>query len=285
MSDESTKPPSRVGTSEAKQGITRVVTDQGNKAQRLLRVDQIYSRKDRQVHFVKTAKTRSKPDRFGKTALVVRRIISSKGAAVDTEVDIKSSHLEDILKKFFAGVPGTKLSKVPPIASRELLFWAGEELIRVKEEEKSKDEPNRIKINDIGTALRFIEEDFGSDLSSLKSLLANNEITYDLLWTIFAPNELLVCFNHGLMNQTQAMKLLQSGYGVRANQTRYFFAEGQIITHDGEDFGMAELIVEIDEFQGAKVLTTLSTFPLKFWPEGKTAHVSKICVLCLSTRS
>lgn len=114
MSDESFKSPSRVGTSEPKLGISRAVTDQGNKAQRLLRVDQIYSRKDRQVHFVKTAKARSKPDRFGKTALVVRRKISIRGIVSETEVDIKSSHLEKILKKFYAGVPEVTNPQKPP---------------------------------------------------------------------------------------------------------------------------------------------------------------------------
>ncbi|PQE08423.1 AAA family ATPase protein [Rutstroemia sp. NJR-2017a BBW] len=63
-------------SAEPATGIRRVQTDLGNQAQRLLRVDQI---KDRQVHFVKTAKATVKPDRFGKTALVVRRIISKQG--------------------------------------------------------------------------------------------------------------------------------------------------------------------------------------------------------------
>ena len=93
------------------------MTDQGNKAQRLLRVDQIYSRKDRQVHFVKTAKATVKPDRLGKTALVVRRIISMKGMLAETEVDIKSSLLRDLFLEIFAGVDGLKLNKTPPVVS------------------------------------------------------------------------------------------------------------------------------------------------------------------------
>lgn len=97
--------------------VRRVMTDQGNKAQRLLRVDQIYSRKDRQVHFVKTAKATAKPDRFGKTALVVRRIISKQGMLAGTEVDIKSNILRDLLLEIFAGVDGLELNKTPPVVS------------------------------------------------------------------------------------------------------------------------------------------------------------------------
>jgi hypothetical protein len=83
----------------------------------VLRENDRYSRKDRQVHFVKTAKTNPRPDRFGKTALVVRRIISSKGMVAETEIDIKSPHLDILLKEIFEGVPDLKLNESPPIVS------------------------------------------------------------------------------------------------------------------------------------------------------------------------
>ena len=94
------------------------MTNQDNQAQRLLRVDQIYSRKDRQVHFVKTAKATVKPDRFGKTALVVRRIISKQGMLAKTEVDIKSNLLKDLFLDIFTGVDGLELNKTPPVVGR-----------------------------------------------------------------------------------------------------------------------------------------------------------------------
>ena len=95
--------------------LRRVMTDHGNKAQRLLRVDQIYSRKDRQVHFVKTAKAAPKPDRYGKTALVVRRIISKQGMLAQIEIDIKSKLLGDLFSEIFADVEDLDLNKTPPV--------------------------------------------------------------------------------------------------------------------------------------------------------------------------
>ena len=100
--------------------VRRVTTDQKNKFQRLLRVDQIYSRKDRQIHFVKTAKATVKPDRFGKTALVVRRIISKQGMHIGTEIDIRSPPLQDLFREVFAGVDGLELNKTPPVVGRLL---------------------------------------------------------------------------------------------------------------------------------------------------------------------
>lgn len=69
------------------------------------------------MHFVKTAKLTPKPDRFGKTALVVRRIISAKGMVAGTEIDIKSPHLDRLFKEIFKGVPDLKLNESPPIVS------------------------------------------------------------------------------------------------------------------------------------------------------------------------
>lgn len=67
---------------------------------------------------MKTAKTKPNPDRMGKTALVVRRIISNKGLVAYTEVDIKSGPLSTLLQEIFEGVEGLTLNKTPPMVAR-----------------------------------------------------------------------------------------------------------------------------------------------------------------------
>jgi predicted transglutaminase-like protease len=73
-----------------------------------------FNRKDRQWHFVKTAKIKTKQDKFKKYTLVVRRVISSKGHVAEIEVDIKSQKLTELLLKIFEGVEGLKLTSSPP---------------------------------------------------------------------------------------------------------------------------------------------------------------------------
>jgi hypothetical protein len=148
--------------------------------------------------------------------------------------------------------------------SPELLFYAREQLFSRKEEEKKKDEPNQNLINDIGTALRFIQEDFGGLLQNLDSLLEKDEITFDLLWTIFPPKTLVIATNHELTHQPQALNLTSGSYGKQENGARYYQVSGNIITHDGEDFGYGSLDIIIDQFEGAKSLTALSVFPFKY---------------------
>jgi hypothetical protein len=139
--------------------------------------------------------------------------------------------------------------------------------LEVKEQEKLKAQPDQSLINDIGTVLRFVEEDFGGATSSLQSLLAAGEITYDLLWAIFPPSELVVAMEHGLLRQPQAMSVLTTDYVVPQTKPKYFTASGMVITHDGEDFGKAYFELMIPIFEGARKLSTLSFLPMRFHPE------------------
>lgn len=93
-------------------------TAKGDKAERLLRVDQVYSKKLKQIRFMKTAKAAVKLDRSGKKTLVVRRIINEQGMLERSEVDIKSSILKDLFLEIFGGVRSLELSRTPPMVGR-----------------------------------------------------------------------------------------------------------------------------------------------------------------------
>ena len=149
-------------------------------------------------------------------------------------------------------------------ADPKLFFHARPHLIRRKTEEKEKLKPDQALIDDIGTALRFVEEDYAGDTASLSSLLANEQITWDLLWTICPPNAIILAPKHGPLHQIQSLKLADSGYVNRPNGTQFFHIRGAIITHDGTNFGWGHLDLEIDKFDGAKQITSLAAFPLQY---------------------
>lgn len=149
-------------------------------------------------------------------------------------------------------------------ADPQLLFHARPHLIRRKAEEKEKLKPDQALIDDVGTALRFVEEDYAGDIASVSSLLANEQITWDLLWTICPPNAIILAPKHGPLYQIQSLKLASSSYKKRPNNTQYFHIYGAIITHDGTDFGWGHLHLEIDKFDGAKQITSLAAFPLQY---------------------
>lgn len=152
-------------------------------------------------------------------------------------------------------------------ADPKLLFHARPHLIRRKAEEKEKLHPDQALIDDIGTALRFVEEDYAGEIASLSSLLANKQITWDLLWAICPPDAIILAPKHGPLHQIQSLKLANSSYEERPNRTQYFSISGAIITHDGTNFGWGHLDLEIDKFDGAKQITSLAAFPLQYLNE------------------
>ena len=69
------------------------------------------------------------------------------------------------------------------------------------------------------------------------------------------------------MHQMQAFYITSSSYQERLNGTKYFGINGRIITHDGTDFGWGTIVIEIDQFEGARPLTSLDAFPLEYMTE------------------
>jgi hypothetical protein len=139
--------------------------------------------------------------------------------------------------------------------------------LEIKEEEKQKAQPEQSLVNDIGTVLRFVEEDFGGTINNLQSLLSKGEITFDLLWAIFPPREPIFATDHGTLRQTQALNIISAEYGTHKNGDQFYLANGNIITHDGDGFGRGTFSTTIEAFEGSRKLTTLAFFPSKFHPE------------------
>ena len=134
-------------------------------------------------------------------------------------------------------------------------------------------ESDQAFIDDIGTALRFVEEDYAGETANLNSLLANDQITWDLLWTVCPPNAIIIAPKHGPLHKIQGLKLASSSYEKRVDGTLYFYIHGAIITHDGTDFGWGHLDLEIDKLDGAKQITSLAAFPLRHLREREAVRM------------
>lgn len=150
----------------------------------------------------------------------------------------------------------------------EQIFWAVPGLQRKEEEENLKSSPDQQLIDDIGTALRFVEEDFQDRKKSLESMLEQKELSWDLLWMIFPPREVVLAPQHKILNLEQAFTVSQSGYSCR-NGTPFFYAEGSVLHTDGQDFGHATVQVVIDAYAGARKIHSLDFYPLSHHSDAK----------------
>lgn len=194
--------------------------------------------------------------------LKVRRIICDKGYPTDTEIDIKSEILKNALSDIFEGVEGLKLNEFPPVASPNLLFYARAGLEDRIAKERSRTNPNKALIEELLLACQYVSEDFGSRIETLASLMAHEEITFDLLWTLFPPRTTIYTKDN-LLREEQLLTLQTSDYASRENGSRYLSLNLRMLSHDGEKFGWVDKAMEIDQFEGARKISQLKCIPLQ----------------------
>ncbi|KAG5663416.1 hypothetical protein KAF25_001352 [Fusarium avenaceum] len=232
------------------------------------RVDQVYSRKDRQIHLFKTSKRDRKRRDLQKHTLVVRRIISAKGLPTDLKIDICSPKLAVALKQILQGVEGLDIAsgvKSPEI-SPNALFWAWDGLSSCHERELEKPEPDSQLVEDLSVALEYLETDHGSIKKELEGLLADNLINYDLLEKLFKPNDTLYS-QHNLLKEIQAFRLVSSRYHEDEEHGKHYEVNARFISHDGERLGWARKTFCLLIFEGNTKITDLDIFPSIQHPE------------------
>jgi Domain of unknown function (DUF7025) len=131
------------------------------------------------------------------------------------------------------------------------------------EVEQSKDSEDVALIADLKVALQYIEDDHGNDIADFKKLTGHEEITFLLLWALFAPNTLVYHYHH-MTEQAQILIARSVSYRKRIDQSVYAKIDCDVITNDGTSFGLARDSLEIDKFAGARRIQHLTVYPLKY---------------------
>ncbi|MCJ1474450.1 hypothetical protein MMC13_003108 [Lambiella insularis] len=100
-------------------------------------------------------------------------------------------------------------------------------------------------------------------IEAMKDLTHNKVMSFDDLWTIFAPGAEIYTKLNG---QDRLMALTDNRYG--ANMSGEFFTlECQYIDCDGSKFGYVSTSVEINKFEGVKKLVDLDAYPCQYYPD------------------
>ena len=100
------------------------------------------------------------------------------------------------------------------------------------------------------------------------SLLAGGEITYDVLWALFKPNDKV--YGTCLGTRKPRCIIFDSGEEKKLDDgTEYFYIKGRYLDFDGKNFGHALIALGIFKFRGTKRVDKLEAFPLKHHPNEK----------------
>lgn len=135
------------------------------------------------------------------------------------------------------------------------------ERLAVEQKQEERDEP---LICDIQAGIYYVEEYLGNTMKDVKQMVSQREISFDTVWALFFPNS-LVYSHHTGTDQDTVLIVRRSGYDTRQNdRTRYLKVVCDIIHDDGQEFGFARRILEIDEYHGTRPIARLPVYPLQY---------------------
>ncbi|KAF4854571.1 Nuclear valosin-containing protein-like [Colletotrichum siamense] len=192
-------------------------------------------------------------------------LMDETGFHTKTEVDIKSSRLTQVMREINSDVEDISLKSNPPVVPLELFYHNRAALQEHLDKARSSDPRDEELVADLAETVKFAEEDHATNIANLEPLLAAGEITWELLWAIFAPN-VLVFRHHRLIEQDQVLKLRAIKQMKRRDKSRFWSLDCRIVADDGVKFGLASepFSMLIEEFTGARKITDLRIFPLAY---------------------
>ncbi|KAI7463032.1 hypothetical protein KC357_g8331 [Hortaea werneckii] len=236
------------------------------------RVDQLW---DSTIHNYKLKESAEDDEtEFAEYAFLVRRCFNWENKYTDTVVDIKSKQLRAVLAEVMKECKSVSLEAEEPTIDPNLLFLYLEELrtfyrktlkscIAAEKKRKAikKLEQQRALCK---TLVGYIDEDYAETKKTLYPLLAAGNITFDLMWALFKPNEIAVTSCYGTWDEPRCFKVEYATKCQSMQRGEWYCVEGKYLEYDGKGFGYGDFEVDVDGFKGPRKISSLATYPLKY---------------------
>ncbi|KAF7936395.1 uncharacterized protein EAE98_002614 [Botrytis deweyae] len=204
-------------------------------------------------------------------AFILRKIIADpdQNEGNYSQVEMISDGLWNLLKQIlnhwldhiFDGSPVLLYSPYEPL----VLYWDDLNNAAEKEVEDAVEKQARAD-------LKLLLETIGSGsgdakldkyLKSRKSNMDQRTVTYETLWTIFAPGTLV--YGRFFQGEDQVFLVYESEWLWSLNpRPRYWELTVWSYDWNGRIFKRSPAIIKIEAFEGQKAISSLSVFPLKF---------------------
>lgn len=207
----------------------------------------------------------------------VRRTFDCEGKYRATFVDIRSKLLRECLQDVIGNVRGASLVDETPKLDPNLLFLyledfrvhvkhlrkmtpaGGDKKERKKMEARLRDKRKQLKV-----LIRYLDEDYAKIKDSLYPMLDSGVITFDLLWALWKPNTLVYGTTYGSVEDPRVFKVDMAYHQSSIMRGNFYIIEGKYLEFDGKKFGYGTSAEDISEFQGARKITSLPCYPLKY---------------------
>ncbi|KAJ9200595.1 hypothetical protein DTO164E3_1353 [Paecilomyces variotii] len=236
------------------------------------RVDQLW---DNTIHNYKLTETMDDPDtsEWDQYIFTVRRSFDWDNKYVETVVDIKSKPLREALSKIMNGVKGVSLVQETAAVDPNMLFLYLEEtrqymkdLRAIAKSRKKKKERKQAqtKADHLKVLVKYMDKDYAETKKTLYPLLDANMITFDLLWALYKPNSIAYTSTYGDVDEPRAFKIEYASKESSFMRGQWYSVEGRYLEYDGKSFGMGTMSADVGAFKGARKITSLACYPLKY---------------------
>ncbi|PWY96267.1 AAA family ATPase [Aspergillus sclerotioniger CBS 115572] len=274
------------GLTESQKGSSQKTKGRKKAASKIAfkRVDQLW---DNTIHNFKLTETVDDPDanEWDQYLFTVRRKFDWDNKYLETVVDLKSKYLRDALAKVMDGVKGVSLVQETAVVDPNMLFLYLEEtrqymkdLAQLAKAEKKRKARKvaELKASHLKVLIKYLDTDYAETKKTLYPLLDANMITFDLLWAIFKPNTVAYSSTYGNQDEPRAFKIEYATKESSFMKGQWYSIEGRYLEYDGKAFGMGTMAAEVESFKGARKITSLSCYPLKYHREAESVKAKLI---------
>ncbi|KAL2056976.1 hypothetical protein ABVK25_002715 [Lepraria finkii] len=226
-------------------------------------VNQIWDRKNYGLKLVESLdKEFNREDNYEEYIFIERRKYDEANMHYKTFVDIKSEALRDVLREVLEGINTVSLRGDKPEIRVEVLFHY---LTELESRRDKGDQETDQATKHLDLLVCYLQKHFASTIQTLPQLIEHNEITFDLLWALFPPNSLV--YTTCIYSEQPKCLVFDFGDVQVIKQQTYWVLQGRYLDYDGKKFGEVSRALLIPEYRGAKIITSLETFPLACHPE------------------
>jgi hypothetical protein len=95
-------------------------------------------------------------------------------------------------------------------------------------------------------------------------MLENGLITFDLLWALWKPNTLAFTTTYGSHDEPRVFKVETAEKHHSIMQGDFYYIGGKYFEYDGKQFGYGSISEDLGDFRGARKITSLACYPLKY---------------------
>lgn len=235
------------------------------------RVDQLW---DTNTHNYKLKESaEDEESEFAEFGFLVRRTFDWENKYQETLVDIKHKQLRAVLQEVMKGCKSVSLEAEEPSIQPNLLFLYLEELRsfykalkpRIKTEKKRKPQKKlELQRSLCKVLVKYLDDDYAETKKTLYPLLENGNITFDLLWALYKPNDVAITSCYGSWDDPRCFKVDYVHKFSSMMRGEWYCVEGKYMEYDGKNFGLGDFEVDVEAFKGPRKITSLATYPLRY---------------------